>query len=644
MSCGLFRIFAAEQTTITTMKKQILLLAMMLLPMVAGADNITKMLTTQWGQTDPFRQSCPTGSNGQLTPPGCGAVALGQIMNYYRANDHGFGHINYDYTENGNVAGNIDVDFSQCRFDWANMIDKYQSGAYTDTQSKAVSDFLFWMGAAIRMQYRADGSSPSNNGCTLWGVHHFLHISKSAVIRSRLDYSTEEWKAMLNANLQAHHPVYYGGRWRNGSQSSNHIFAIDGMDANGRYCVNYGVGNNVQNREDIDLNVLNQWGDGTLGGRGVCWNINSYMMTDLYPADNDDYIDDGLIIVRPLVLNGNADVRQANVPLGVPFTLGWRFQHYNIEGSTVEYRLCLKDRQGVAVSHLQATDGRFVSLGPGYYVDLVKHFKLPVSLRDGDYEMRFESRPKGAADDSWQPVIEALPAVINVKVENGRALLTVPVNHRRSPNLFLRENIRVVDNVYERQQPGTALLLAMSNNAVSSFSDTLRLAITLEGEAQPHIYETEAAVYDGCQADYNILIPDTWLNLKGKNFTVTCEYKDQGKGVFLPLTVKTTPVLPKCASPEIIFSCGKFSFECTTPGATFTSHITATIDEEHKGNEVELGGTSLTYTLTVIASAEGYEDSDPTIMTFTTDSNDVNKDGQVNVADITTIINRIAGK
>jgi len=630
------------------MKNCFVLFFMMLLPMVAGAENVPAMLTTRWAQTEPFRQSCPLNSKGQHTPPGCGAVALGQIMNYYRANDHGFGQIVYDYMENSQVAGTVNVDFSQCRFDWANLLDVYTSDGYSDAQSKAVSDFLYWAGAAIRMQYRTSGSAPSNNGCTIWGMHHFLHFSKKAVIRNRLDYSTEEWKAMLNANLQARHPVYYAGRWRNGNQSAEHIFVIDGMDDNGLYCVNFGVGNNVQNREGIDINVLNQWGDGTLGGRGVCWNIGSSMITDLYPADDDDYMDDGLIVVRPLVLNGNADEQQATVALGETFSLGWRFQHYNIEGSTVEYRLCLKDGQGVAVCHLQATDGRFVSLGPGYWIDLVKHFKLPVGLADGDYEMRFESRPKGAADDSWQPVLEALPAMISVKVESGKALLTVPVNHRRSPNLFLREEIRVVENVYERQQPGTALLLAMSNTAVSSFCDTLRLAITLENEVQPYVYETEAAVYDGCEADYHILIPDTCLNLKGKTFTVTCEYKDQAKGVFLPLVIRdpgdTTPVTPKCAKPSIVKEGNKFRFDCATPGATFKSKLTPNTEEqEFEGSEVMLQSDEISYTITVVASAEGYEDSDPVMMTITIDKSDVNQDGVINVADITTIINKMAG-
>ena len=75
----------------------------------------------------------------------------------------------------------------------------------------------------------------------------------------------------------------------------------------------------------------------------------------------------------------------------------------------------------------------------------------------------------------------------------------------------------------------------MRNPSVSAFCDTLRLHIMVDGTAEPVVYETEGAVYDGCDADYHILIPDTTLDLKGKAFTVKCEYKDQGVNKFMPL-------------------------------------------------------------------------------------------------------------
>jgi preprotein translocase subunit SecD len=116
---------------------------------------------------------------------------------------------------------------------------------------------------------------------------------------------------------------------------------------------------------------------------------------------------------------------------------------------------------------------------------------------------------------------------------------------------------------------------------------------------------------------------------------VTCEYKDQAKGVFLPLIVRdpgdSTPITPKCDKPNVVKEGNKFSFDCATPGATFKSRLTPNIEEqEFEGSEMMLQSDAVSYTLTVIASAEGYEDSDPVMMTITIDKSDVNQDGVIN--------------
>ena len=53
---------------------------------------------------------------------------------------------------------------------------------------------------------------------------------------------------------------------------------------------------------------------------------------------------------------------------------------------------------------------------------------------------------------------------------------------------------------------------------------------------------------------------------------------------------------------------------------------------------------TIKYTLTVYATAEGYERSEPAKISFVIDRNDVNQDGMVDVADIATIIDKMAGK
>ena len=103
-----------------------------------------------------------------------------------------------------------------------------------------------------------------------------------------------------------------------------------------------------------------------------------------------------------------------------------------------------------------------------------------------------------------------------------------------------------------------------------------------------------------------------------------------------------SPVTPKCDKPTVVFKNGKFTIECATPNATFSSHLTADVDEHYEGNEVVMNNTNITYILTVYASAPGYENSEPTVVSIAIDKNDVNYDGWVDVADIATLSDKMA--
>ena len=114
-------------------------------------------------------------------------------------------------------------------------------------------------------------------------------------------------------------------------------------------------------------------------------------------------------------------------------------------------------------------------------------------------------------------------------------------------------------------------------------------------------------------------------------------------GEIVALEGTTPPEQNKCATPNIVKTGNKLKFECATPGATITSSLTANTEpNEQTGNELLIETGSITYTLTVIATAEGYEPSDPATLEFTIKRGDVNCDGAVNSADIQKIYSIMA--
>ena len=97
--------------------------------------------------------------------------------------------------------------------------------------------------------------------------------------------------------------------------------------------------------------------------------------------------------------------------------------------------------------------------------------------------------------------------------------------------------------------------------------------------------------------------------------------------------------LGKCATPTIAFKDGKFKFESEEEGVEFVWNISV-VGNSGKGSEV---GTPRKYVLSVCATKEFYEDSEPATMEMGMSSpiGDVNGDGVVNAADIATLVDII---
>ena len=106
-----------------------------------------------------------------------------------------------------------------------------------------------------------------------------------------------------------------------------------------------------------------------------------------------------------------------------------------------------------------------------------------------------------------------------------------------------------------------------------------------------------------------------------------------------------SPSVEKCATPTIAFVDGKLTFSCETEGVDYSYEIKSDYNVKGLGSEVL---PVCLCTVSVYATKEGWENSDTATMEFTLGADgevcDVNKDGVVDVADIATIIDRMAGK
>ena len=101
---------------------------------------------------------------------------------------------------------------------------------------------------------------------------------------------------------------------------------------------------------------------------------------------------------------------------------------------------------------------------------------------------------------------------------------------------------------------------------------------------------------------------------------------------------EVVPKKKKCVTPTIIFKEGLLYFSCETEGVEYNYNIIPNGSKSGKGNNIPI---STSYTISVYASKDGFENSDIATQTIQIERGDVNCDGIVNVADAVSIVNII---
>ena len=132
---------------------------------------------------------------------------------------------------------------------------------------------------------------------------------------------------------------------------------------------------------------------------------------------------------------------------------------------------------------------------------------------------------------------------------------------------------------------------------------------------------------------------DVTSDMSGNSYTIN---DIQGNTTVAVVFAKKSAL--KCATPTITFAGGKLKFSCETEDVVFSYEMT--VEGAKSGyviNEVPVGALQSKYKVSVYAMKEGYENSDTATLEFSLDACDTNKDGTVDVADIATVIDKMAG-
>ena len=227
---------------------------------------VDPLLTEMWHQGCLYNSLCPSMEHTPCghAEVGCVAVAMGQIMHYWRYPETGWGSHSYF-----NAGLTLSADFGNTVYDWDNMPDSLTDDS-SDIEVEAVATLLFHCGVAVDMQYTTNGSG-ADSGDVPDALIRYFNYSRRLHFEKRSDFSDDEWMSMLKACLDLQRPVFYGGK---GSQGS-HAFVCDGYDNNDLLHFNWGWGR-----------ANGYFALGHLNPIGVSFNEKNFAIFDITPNLN----------------------------------------------------------------------------------------------------------------------------------------------------------------------------------------------------------------------------------------------------------------------------------------------------------------------------------------------------------------------
>ncbi len=254
---------------------------------VSPKTQINPILSTQWGQSEPFNRQIPViNSTAEKFVTGCVATATGQIMKHYEYPTTGVGSNNYSKIYDGSYNVIFSANFATGNYDWANMKDTYASGTYTDAEANAVAKLLYHVGVALNMNYgRSSVEAEKGSGSNTYDVPSVLvknfGYDKSIQYAQRVFYTDEEWEQLVYDELKQGRAIIYDGH----GSSGGHAFICHGYDeASGMFTINWGW--NGSRDGNFTLTGSNALNSGSTGQ----YNQDQAIVLGIKPDAGGDYV------------------------------------------------------------------------------------------------------------------------------------------------------------------------------------------------------------------------------------------------------------------------------------------------------------------------------------------------------------------
>jgi PKD repeat protein len=201
------------------------------LPLKYGAREKQPMIATIWGDGCLYNAGCPVDTASHATclhvPAGSGAVAMAQLMKYYRFPAHGYGEHGYQNPPYGIQYAN----FGNTNYLWDLMPDSLTAG------NDVLANLIYQCGVAQDMAYSSLQSLSTPAAIDTALVKYFGY-PKASGWKFKSDFPPSTWMAMMKTELDASHPLIFAA---SNSTGTRKLYCIcDGYQGDSLFHFNFG--------------------------------------------------------------------------------------------------------------------------------------------------------------------------------------------------------------------------------------------------------------------------------------------------------------------------------------------------------------------------------------------------------------------
>ncbi len=212
---------------------------------------VPPLVNANWDQSAPYNNQCPTsGSSRCLT--GCPATSLAMCYYKWKWPQTFPACAAINASNSGGVAA---AALPEREADWDNIIDEYTGPTNTSStaaQKEAVAWLMRYAGQSIPDYMYGTSASGANDPEIFQGVKNMGYTDAQYLLLTELvesgysytngpqQYTDAEWNEFMLNELYNDRPIEYLAYDCSGWQPAGHAFNVFGCDTNGKYYVNWG--------------------------------------------------------------------------------------------------------------------------------------------------------------------------------------------------------------------------------------------------------------------------------------------------------------------------------------------------------------------------------------------------------------------